>query len=65
LGAVGLSLTKTSYSQLGGQLGHELVISFFAFGDDEQEVMGNLERLFRNLYVALKSVSQELLEAQL
>jgi hypothetical protein len=64
LGAVGLCLTKTSYSQLGGQLGNELVISFFAFGNNEQEVMENLERLFRNLYAALKCVSQELLEAQ-
>jgi hypothetical protein len=65
LGAVGLCLTTTSYTQLGGQLGNELVISFFAFGDDELEVMENLERLFRNLYAALKSVSQESLGAQL
>ncbi len=64
LGAVGLFLTNTSYSQLGGQLGTELVILFFAFGDNEQEVMENLDRLFRNLYTALKCVSQELLEAQ-
>ena len=63
LGAIGLCLTKTSYSQIGGRLGDELVISFFAFGDDEKEVMENLERLFRNLCEALKCVSQELLEA--
>ena len=64
LGAVGLFLTKTSYTQLGKQLGTELVILFFAFGDNEEEIMENLNRLFRNLYAALKNVAQELLEAQ-
>jgi hypothetical protein len=60
MGAIGLFLTKASYLHLQGQLGNQLVILFFAFGDNEQEVMENLRRLFVNLYEALKCVSEEL-----
>lgn len=32
-----------------GQLGYQLMISFWAWGDSEREVMSNLERVLRNL----------------
>ncbi len=62
-GSIGLFLTKASYLHLQGQLGNQLVILFFAFGDNEQEGMGNLGRLFANLYEALKCVSEQIREA--
>lgn len=62
-GIVGLSFMKTAYAALNRQIGEELVLRFWAFGDTEQEVFDNLNRLFRNLLTALQGVSREISEA--
>jgi hypothetical protein len=63
LGVVGTTVCPVLYIDLPGsrerQLGHQLMISFWAWGDSEAEVMDNLERLVGNLRQALlKSVGQ-------
>jgi hypothetical protein len=62
-GIVGLSFMKTAFAALNNQIGEELVLRFWAFGDTEQEVFDNLDRLFRNLLTALEGVSKEVSKA--
>jgi hypothetical protein len=66
-GGVGLSLTETSYLDLPGsqrdQAGHLVVIHFWAWGDDEKETMDNLDRVFRNLFEALRIMSEQIWKA--
>ncbi len=60
-GLVGTTLVPTRYLALpennGQQLGSQLMISFWAWGDSEAETMLNLNRLFTNLSRALRTVS--------
>ena len=58
-GIVGTTLVPIRYLALpdGAQLGQQLMLSFWAFGDSEAGVMQALSRLFRNLSRALRSVS--------
>mgnify|MGYP007047006084 CR=1 FL=1 len=39
------------------QLGHQLMISFWAWGDSQSEVMGNLKRVLENLSHALEALT--------
>ena len=52
-GIVGTTIAPTRYVNLPGahdeQLGHQLMLSFWAWGDSEAEVMGNLDRVIVNL----------------
>ena len=63
-GAVGATITSVRFSTLPGpperQRGQQLMLSFWAWGDDEPEVMTNLDRTFRNLTIALQQVSDEI-----
>ncbi len=56
-GMIGTTIVPVRYLELPGaraaQLGHQLMISFWAWGDTEPELMENLERLVRNLSVCL------------
>lgn len=63
-GAVGVTITPVRFTALPGppeqQRGQQLMLSFWAWGKDEREVMTNLDRTFRNLTVALHQVSDEI-----
>jgi len=59
-GLVGTTLVPTRYLGLpesnGQQLGQQLMISFWAWGDSEADTMLNLDRLLTNLSRALRNV---------
>jgi hypothetical protein len=61
LGMIGTTITPVLYLELPGaredRLGHQLMISFWAWGDVESEVMRNLERVLENLSQALGSLA--------
>jgi hypothetical protein len=63
-GAIGATITSVRFITLPGpperQRGQQLMLSFWAWGDDEPEVMTNLDRTFRNLTIALQQVSDEI-----
>ena len=54
-GMIGTTIVPVRYLALPGnaQLGTQLMISFWAWGSSEKELMGNLARVVRNLSVAL------------
>jgi hypothetical protein len=58
-GIIGTTLVPSRYLALpsGAQLGQQLMLSFWAYGNSEASVMQALSRLFRNLSRALRSVS--------
>ena len=62
-GAIGATITSVRFSTLPGpperQQGQQLMLSFWAWGEDEPEAMTNLDRTFRNLTAALQEVSHE------
>jgi hypothetical protein len=57
-GMIGTTIPPVRYIDLpvarAQQLGYQLMISFWAWGDSEQEVMSNLERVLENLAHALE-----------
>jgi hypothetical protein len=55
-GAVAVARVAVRFTGLpeGRQAGHQLLVSFWAWGDDDAEVMANLDRVFRNLTGALQ-----------
>jgi hypothetical protein len=59
-GVIGTTIVPVRYLALpeaaGGQLGSQLMISFWAWGDSEGDNMSNLERLLENLSQALSSL---------
>jgi len=63
-GAIGATIMAIRLTTLPGspeqQRGQQLMLSFWAWGEDEPEVMTNLDRTFRNLTVALQQVSDEI-----
>jgi hypothetical protein len=61
-GAIGTTLVPVRYRALpaGEQLGDELMISFWAWGNSEQECLKNLARLLRGLSSALEQASASL-----
>ncbi|MBA3542492.1 MAG: hypothetical protein H0T79_22950 [Deltaproteobacteria bacterium] len=60
LGAIGTTITATRYITLSGseaaQLGSQLMVSFWAWGDSEVEVMANFARVVRNLSAAFRGL---------
>ena len=63
-GCVVSSVMPTRYWKLPGehkdQLGYEVMFQFWAFGDDEQETMNNLEAVIDAIHDSLKNVSEEI-----
>ena len=63
-GAVGLTITPVRFTTLPGpperQQGQQLMLSFWAWGENEREVMTNLDRTFHNLTAALHLISDEI-----
>jgi hypothetical protein len=62
-GAVGTTIYPVRYVTLppppARQAGFQLMISFWAWGDNEAEVMRNLDRAFANIDAALHAISTE------
>jgi hypothetical protein len=60
-GVIGTTLIPVRYLKLPGrgdqQLGSQLMISFWAWGETEADNMTNLGRLFKNLALALRTLS--------
>jgi hypothetical protein len=60
-GVVGTTIMRTQYVELPvpdeSQMGYQLMISFWAWGDTEDETMAHLDRLFGNLSRALHEAS--------
>lgn len=58
-GVVGATIMSVRYTALppARQLGHQLMLSFWAFGDDEAEVMRHLDRTLAGLSSALRRVA--------
>ena len=60
-GVIGTTLVPVRFRELPGnpgqQLGSQLMLSFWAWGDSEADTMLNLGRVFKNLSRALRKVS--------
>jgi len=62
-GAIGATIMRQIYDPAGAAgtaTGQQLMLSFWAWGDDALEVMTNLDRTFRNVTVALRKLSDEI-----
>jgi hypothetical protein len=63
-GAIGATVMPVRFTTLPGppalQRGQQLMLSFWAWGEDEREVMTNLDRTFHNMTVALRELSDEI-----
>lgn len=63
-GAIGATIMSVRFTALPGppelQRGQQLMLSFWAWGEHEPEVMTNLDRTFRNVTVALRGLSDEI-----
>ena len=63
-GAIGATIMSVRFTTLPGppelQLGQQLMLSFWAWGEKEREVMTNLDRTFRNVTVVLRKLSDEI-----
>jgi hypothetical protein len=60
--SVGTTIVRTIYGAFN-RLGYRLVISFWAWGDDDGEAMDNLDRLFKALLKCLKAASEDIARA--
>jgi hypothetical protein len=63
-GAIGATIMSTRFTSLPGpperQSGQHLMLSFWAWGETEQEVMINLDRTFHNVTLVLRRLSDEI-----
>lgn len=63
-GMVGTTIAPTRYVDLprahDEQLGHQLMLSFWAWGDSEAEVMDNLDRVIVNLTAAVAEAVRQI-----
>lgn len=63
-GAIGATVMPARFITLPGpselQQGQQLMLSFWAWGEDEREVMTNLDRTFQNMTVVLRGLSDEI-----
>ena len=63
-GAIGATIMSVRFTTLPGptalQDGQQLMLSFWAWGEDEPEVMTNLDRTLKNMAVVLRGLSDEI-----
>ncbi|MDH5626284.1 MAG: hypothetical protein OEY21_09275 [Nitrospira sp.] len=63
-GAIGATIMSAQFTTLPGpperQRGQQLMLSFWAWGETEAEMMRHLDRIFHNLTGALQRVSDEI-----
>ena len=66
LGMIGTTVVPVRFLALppDSQLGEQLILSFWAFGDSEGSAMNSLARLFKNLTQAIRAVSARMVEGQ-
>ena len=62
-GSIGLCFEDAAFSSINNAIGKELVAQFWAFGDTDEMVFDNLNRLFLNLRHAFVRVNEHVLEA--
>jgi hypothetical protein len=60
-GVIATSLQGSIYEALRNRLGKELVLTFWAFGDTDEETYANLNRTFKGLHEALRRVANEII----
>jgi len=60
-GMIGTTITSVRYLGLGDDapLGFQLMLSFWAWGDSDEEVMRHLERVVKNLGLAIRGAASE------
>jgi len=62
-GVVGISVYRVNYLALTlpdePNVGFQLMVSFWSWGDTEEEVMANLDRTVRNIWEALRAVVRD------
>ena len=62
-GCIAVSLAETAYLELNvphdKKVGHEVVMNFWAWGDDEHEAWLNLKRVIANMFRCLKDVAEK------
>jgi hypothetical protein len=62
-GCIAVSLAETAYLELNmpaaKQVGHEVVLNFWAWGNDETEVWMNLRSVIANMFRCLKDVTEK------
>ncbi len=67
--AIGATIMPVRFTTLPGptglQLGQQLMLSFWTWGEHEREMMTNLDRTFHNLTVALRELSNEIRRSSL
>ncbi len=65
---VGITTMDTRFKEipksLEEQVGLEMVLEFWAWGNDENETMNNLQELFMNLFKCLKFISEQTKDSQ-
>jgi hypothetical protein len=61
-GVIGLSRCDIRFVPVEN-MGASLILNFWAWGDDQEEVMENLARTFTGLFAASRRVSGEIAEA--
>ena len=64
-GCVGITKLPVEYNQLPpeNQSGHQIMLTFWTWGDTSKETFDNLERLFRNIFETLKQIELEIKES--
>lgn len=60
-GAVGFSFSKTAYMEFGkhpkqGAAGHQVMLSFYAYGNDGVAAHESMNRLLKNVYATLRKM---------
>jgi hypothetical protein len=62
-GVIATGLQGSIYEALRNRLGKELVLTFWAFGDTDEETYANLDRAFKGLHEALRRVAEEIIKS--
>ena len=62
-GSIGLCFEDKAFAAIDNAIGKELVAKFWAFGDTDEMVFDNLNRLFLNLRYAFERLNEHVLEA--
>jgi hypothetical protein len=62
-GCIGITKLPVEYTSLRNSLGHEIMLTFWAWGDIDKEIFDNLERLFKNIFYVLKQIKLDIKES--
>jgi len=63
-GVIGATVMPVRFTMAPGpperQIGQQLMLSFWAWGDNERDLMTNLDRTFRNMTIVLQELSEKI-----